>query len=326
MILVLIEHDAGRVSERSLEAVTVARRIADGAPVRAFAAGVAAAETAAQLGASGVESLLVLEDERLADFAPAAWAKGLAVAVDQTHPEAVLASGTDRGNEVMGHLAARTRLPLATNCTEVEAGESYFVTRMRWGGSLLEEARLTATVKLLTIAPHSVEPEPAPAAVQPAVETLAVDLSHADVALQVQSRERAGGSGIGLGDAKVVVSGGRGMGSAEGFALIEELAGLLDGAVGCSRVATSEGWRPHSDQVGLTGNRIAPDLYIACGISGAFQHMVGCKGAKHILAINKDPNAPIVQRADWAIIGDLFEIVPALAAAVREAKAAARGG
>ena len=126
---------------------------------------------------------------------------------------------------------------------------------------------------------------------------------------------------ISLAQARVVVGGGRGVGSAEGFAALEELAGLLGGAVGCSRAVTSLGWRPHSDQVGQTGTRIAPDLYIACGISGAIQHMVGCRAAKHILAINTDPGAPIVAQADFAVIGDVQKVLAAVNAEVRRVKA-----
>jgi electron transfer flavoprotein alpha subunit len=128
------------------------------------------------------------------------------------------------------------------------------------------------------------------------------------------------GGKVTLADAKVVVSGGRGVGSAEGFAIIEELAALLEGAVGCSRVVTSAGWRPHTDQVGQTGTKVSPDLYIACGISGATQHIAGLKGAKTLLAINDDAEAPILSHADYAVIGDLHQIVPAITAELRKAK------
>jgi electron transfer flavoprotein alpha subunit len=130
------------------------------------------------------------------------------------------------------------------------------------------------------------------------------------------------GGKVSLADAKVVVSGGRGVGSAEGFGILEELAALLDAAVGCSRVVTSAGWRPHSDQVGQTGTKVSPDLYIACGISGATQHIAGCKGAKTLLAINADREATIFAHADYAVIGDLHEIVPAITAELRKAKGA----
>ena len=131
------------------------------------------------------------------------------------------------------------------------------------------------------------------------------------------SREAKASSGVSLSDAKVVIGGGRGVGSAAGFERLEELANVLGGAVGGSRVVTSLGWRPHSDQIGQTGLRIAPDLYIACGISGAIQHIVGCRSAKAILAINTDPEAPIMGRATWAVIGDLHAVLPAITAEVR---------
>jgi electron transfer flavoprotein alpha subunit len=217
-------------------------------------------------------------------------------------------------------VAARTGLPMAANCTEVEPGDSYRVTRLRWGGSLLEEARLAGAVKLLTVAPHAVAAEETRAVGEVAVKPIAPALTDADLRVRVTGRIEPTRGGVSLADARIVVSGGRGVGSAEGFRALEELAGVLDAAVGCSRVATSLGWRPHADQVGQTGTRVAPDLYIACGISGAIQHIVGCKGAKRILVINTDPEAPILAKADYAIIGDLHAILPALTAEVRKAK------
>jgi len=144
-----------------------------------------------------------------------------------------------------------------------------------------------------------------------------VTLTDADLAVHGTGREAPDRGRISLTDARVVIGGGRGVGSSEGFAELEELAGLLGGAVGGSRVVTSAGWRPHSDQIGQTGLRIAPDLYIACGISGAIQHIVGCKAAKHILAINTDAESPIMNVADYAVIGDLHAIVPAISAEIR---------
>ena len=154
----------------------------------------------------------------------------------------------------------------------------------------------------------------------PAVESFSPALDEADLAVRVSEHVDTVTSGISLAEAKVVVSGGRGVGSAEGFAILEELAGELDAAVGCSRVVTSAGWRPHTDQVGQTGTKVSPDLYIACGISGATQHIAGCKGAKKILAINSDAEAPILMSADYAVIGDLTEIVPAITDELRKAR------
>jgi electron transfer flavoprotein alpha subunit len=198
-------------------------------------------------------------------------------------------------------------------------GEPFVVTRQRWGGSLLEEARVSAPLKLLTVAPHAVSVEETTGVDEAVVEEFVPTLIERDLRVRVSGRVESSNERVSLAEAKVVVGGGRGVG-ADGFGPLEELAELLGGTVGVSRVVTSAGWRPHSDQIGQTGARIAPDLYIACGISGAIQHMVGCKAAKRILVINSDADAPIVAKADYAVIGDLHQVVPALVAAIREAK------
>jgi electron transfer flavoprotein alpha subunit len=251
---------------------------------------------------------------RLDGYAPVAWAQSIV----ELAPEIVVAPGTDRGHEVLAHVAARLDAPLATNCVDVRVeGDVFHVLRQRWGGSLLEEARLTGSPKLLTIAPHAVAAAPAYEAPAMVVE-FAPRLADEHFQVRVARREEPRAGAVQLDRARVVVGGGRGVGSAEGFAILEELAALLGGAVGGSRVVTNLGWRPHSDQVGQTGARIAPDLYIACGVSGAIQHWVGCKGAKRILAINTDKDAPLVAKAAYAVIGDLHEIVPAIIAELRE--------
>jgi len=240
-------------------------------------------------------------------YQPAAWAAALADAAQGA--DAIVAAGSDRGNELLAHVAARLDQPFAANVTTVDGD---VVTRVRWGGSLLEEARLHGSPRILSVAPHT----------QPAAEPIQVETLTAadDGSPRVLERVEESTGGVSLRDAKVVVSGGRGVGSAEGFAIIEELAGLLGAAVGCSRVVTSAGWRPHTDQVGQTGTKISADLYVACGISGATQHIAGAKGAKKILAINNDPEAPILASADYAVIGDLHEIVPAISAELRKAR------
>jgi electron transfer flavoprotein alpha subunit len=251
--------------------------------------------------------------DRLDEYAPDAWAQTIV----ELEPEAVVAPGTDRGHEVLARVAARMGVPLAANVVDAEVdGDALRLTRQRWGGSLLEEARLTGAPKLLTVAPHAIAAEPA--GIATAVQDFTPTLSDEHFRVRVTRREGAASGAARLDTARIVVGGGRGVGSKEGFAVLEELAALLGGAVGGSRVVTNLGWRPHSDQVGQTGARIAPDLYIPCGVSGAIQHIVGCKGAKRILVINKDENAPIVARADWAVIGDLHEIVPAIVAELRE--------
>jgi electron transfer flavoprotein alpha subunit len=244
-------------------------------------------------------------------YAPQAWARAIA----SLAPTTVIAAGTDRGNEVLAHAAVMLDGVFAAN---VIAADGDQVTRQRWGGSLLEQARMHGDVKLMTVAPHAVAIEEA--AGEPAVQPFTPKLEAGDLIARVAERVETSAGGLSLAEAPVVVSGGRGVGSAEGFAALEELAGLLGAAIGCSRAVTMAGWRPHTDQVGQTGTKISPDLYIPCGISGATQHMAGCKGAKNLLAINSDPEAPIMSTADYAVIGDVLEVVPAITAELRRVR------
>jgi electron transfer flavoprotein alpha subunit len=252
-------------------------------------------------------------------FAPAAWAQTLVELAGSRGVNAVVGPGTDRGNEVLAHVAAKLDQPMAANCLAVRAGSPATVRRVRWGGSLLEEAQLHGSPLLFTCAAHAVAAAPLTD-----VETVPVSgaASALDQAVVVSDSVPAAAGGVSLTDADVVVSGGRGVGSAEGFSVIEELAELLGAAVGCSRAVTSAGWRPHTDQVGQTGTKISPEIYIACGISGATQHMAGCKGAKRLLAINPDGEASIFASADYAVIGDLHEVVPAISREIRKARGA----
>jgi electron transfer flavoprotein alpha subunit len=252
-------------------------------------------------------------------YAPAAWAETLVELAQQRGAGAVVAPGTDRGNEVLAHVAAKLDQPMSANCMSVTPGEPATVVRMRWGGSLLEEARVHGSPLLLSAAPHAVAAAPVS---EVEIVTVTESASEADRVVRVSETIPASTAGVSLADADVVVSGGRGVGSAEGFAIIEELAALLGGAVGCSRAVTSAGWRPHSDQVGQTGTKVSPEIYIACGISGATQHMAGCKGAKRLLAINPDGEASIFASADYAVIGDLHEVVPAISSEIRKVRGA----
>jgi electron transfer flavoprotein alpha subunit len=322
MILVFVEHAEGRPDRLSVEAIAFARRFAApaGGPVHAILVGEGAAAAAAALTGQGVAVAHAVEDPRLAVYAPAGWAAALGGIVGSTHPDIVVGPGSDRGAEVLAYLAARMDLPMAANCIDAVAGDPFRVTRQRWGGSLIEEATLAGPVRLMTVAAHAFLPETA-AGPAPAIETVAPSVTETDLRVRVVGQEPAEADSVSLGDAKVVVGGGRGLGSGEAFAILDELAGLIGAAVGVSRVATSAGWRPHAQQIGQTGQRIAPDLYIACGISGAIQHIVGCKAAKQILVINSDPEAPILKRASYAVIGDLHAIVPAISAEIRRVRA-----
>jgi electron transfer flavoprotein alpha subunit len=253
-------------------------------------------------------------------YSPDAIASLLAMVADDLQPSAVFAAGTERGNEVMARLAARSDLPFAANCVAAEPGDPTSVSRLRWGDSLLEVALLHSSRPIITVPPHTFPIEEGTLPTEVDMTPVIGRIDDQDKLVRLDEHVAAAGGGVSLTEAKVVVSGGRGVGSKEGFAIIEELAGLLGGAVGCSRVVTSAGWRPHRDQVGQTGTKIAPDLYIACGISGATQHMAGCRNSKRILAINADAEAPIMASADYAVIGDLKEIVPAISAEIRKSR------
>jgi electron transfer flavoprotein alpha subunit len=322
-VLCLVELDGAEPADASLRALTLARSL--GRDVNAVLFADAAPQ--ATLASYGVTGAYVVEPSALEGYAPQAWARVLAGLAAETGASAVLAAGTDRGNEVLAHLGAITGLPMAANCTEIrsEGDGVHRLVRQRWAGLLAEDAILEAPVALLTVATDAVPSVPAaapsggtppwPAAIQ--VHVHKPELAQDD--LRVRAVESpAGAGGASLATARVVIGGGRGVGGPDGFAPLEELAGLLGGVVGVSRVVTSEGWRPHKQQVGQTGTKITPELYLACGISGAIQHIAGCAGARHIIAINTDPGAPILAHADYAVIGDLHQVIPALVAALRE--------
>ncbi|HET7704257.1 MAG TPA: electron transfer flavoprotein subunit alpha/FixB family protein [Candidatus Limnocylindrales bacterium] len=320
-VLVLVTSSDGAPDDVALQGLSLAREVAAGEPLHALVLGDEAA--AAGLGAWGATQVHVARHPALADIAPGAApdaaARILGDLADRLGADVVVGPGTEPGNTILARTAARAGLPFAANCTVVVPGAPLTVTRQRWGGSLLEEAVIHADRAILTVAAHTVAATPVPGGAAP-VTTFEPALDDADLVVRVVERIPAAAGGVSLADAKVVVSGGRGAGSVEGFAPIEELAGLLKAAIGCSRAVTISGWRPHTDQVGQTGTKIVPSLYIAAGISGATQHMAGCKGAKKILAINKDPDAPIMSIADYAVIGDLHQILPAISAELRRVR------
>jgi electron transfer flavoprotein alpha subunit len=323
-VLCLVEHRGGEAADASLRALAFARQLAGSSAetVAAAAFGDIDAGLAKTLADYGVADAYAVQSPQLVAYAPQAWARALAGLSDELPATAVVAAGTDRGNEVLAHLAAITGLPMAASCASAAraAAGGWQLVRHRWAGSLLEDAALQAPVALLTVAVDAVAAEPPGAPAATSVHPYEPALSGADLA--VVAAESAGQSaGASLATARVVVGGGRGVGGPEGFGALEELAALLGGVVGVSRVVTSEGWRPHRQQVGQTGTRISPELYLACGISGAIQHMAGCLSAKHIVAVNTDAEAPIISHADYAVIGDLNEVIPALITAIR-----ARGG
>lgn len=327
MILVLVEvTPTGEVVEVSREAITFARTLSaagGGVPVDAVVVGAPSAELTATLAAYGVRTVHALTGDAFAAYSGAAWAAGVLTAREAAGSVVVMAAGTPRGGEVMAHVAARSGVAMAANVLSFGGLSPFVVTRQVVGGAVLEEMRLADRPAVFTVAGHAVEAAPAEAPGAAEVVTHAPVVSDADLVARVVSTEEPEPDLSGsLKSAKVVVGAGRGAGSADGFADLLELTELLGGSLGVSRVVTSLGWRPHHEQVGQTGSRIAPDLYIPCGISGAIQHWAGCSSAKHILAINTDPEAPMVTKATHAVIGDLHEVVPAINAEIRRRRSA----
>lgn len=316
MLLVVLEHDRGALAEAAREALTFGRSLAEKMDADLEAALIGADDEAlvAEAGDYGAEVVHTCVHEVLSDYGPDAYGAAVAQMVAELEPSAVLACGSDRGNEVMAQVAARFDAPFVANCVDVTPGSTWTMTRVQWGGSLLEDSSLDAEVALLTCGLHAVAAKPGDS-VDADTEIFDADLddSHRVTVVKDRTVQEAG---VTLPTAPVVCGGGRGVGSAEGFAQLEELAELLGGRVGCSRAVTNLGWRPHSDQVGQTGTRIAPEIYIASGISGAIQHWVGAMASKHILAINTDREANMVVKADWAVIADLHEVIPAITAEI----------
>jgi electron transfer flavoprotein alpha subunit len=332
-VLCLAERDGDQIAAASLASLSFARMLAAAGDVTAVVF-VGTATPPPGLADGAAAEVCQVAAPQLSGYAPVAWARTLEQLAAARGAEAVVAPATDHGAEVLAHLGAMTGLPVAANCVSASlAGAgSWRLVRQRWAGSVLEDAVLDAPVALLTIAADAAGATVADAAgataadaaraaddgpaVPAVVTSFTPELTAAD--LVVQARESAAAAqGGSLATARVVVGGGRGVGGPDGFAALEELAALLGGVVGVSRVVTSAGWRPHRQQVGQTGTKIAPELYLACGISGAIQHMAGCQGARCLIVVNTDPDAPIVSRADYAVIADLHEVLPALVAAIR---------
>ncbi len=317
MILVFVETDDQGVTETSLETLTFARATSDAGGVAAVVVGPLEASVqdalTHSLGEYGVMAAHHAVDDRLSTYSAAAWAASVIDATRSLDARVVMAAGTPRGNEIMAHVATRLGATMAANVVAADSADPLVVSRQVMGGSVLEEMRLESVPAVLSVAGHSTTAAPAEQATTPKLEPFSPTLTAADLVarvVRVEATEQADTAA--LTGARVVVGAGRGAGGVDGFDDLLELTELLGGALGVSRVVTSLGWRPHHEQVGQTGSRISPDVYIACGISGAIQHWAGCQTAKTIVAINTDADAPMVTKAHYAVIGDLHEIVPAI--------------
>ena len=313
MILVLVELENGSANEVSLETLALARSMSS--EIEAVVVGVVPDRDAlsAELGAHGVRAVHQAVGEAFESFAGAAWAAALQQVQTSTGADVVVAGGTPRGGEVLAHLAARLGVPMAANAIGVEGSSPYVVTRQVVGGAALEEMALDSSPAVFTVAGHSWSASPADSPTSPTWQEHSPEIAdHDQLARVTATGQKEVDHSDSLKTARVVVGAGRGAGSADGFGPVSELAEMLGGSLGVSRVVTSLGWRPHHEQVGQTGSRIAPELYIPCGISGAIQHWAGCASSKVILAVNTDAEAPMMTKANYAVVGDMHEVVPAI--------------
>ncbi|MFF1795743.1 electron transfer flavoprotein subunit alpha/FixB family protein [Kitasatospora sp. NPDC058263] len=316
-ILVLVDHADGVVRKPALELLTLARRIGEPSAV-VLGAGAAAADLAAKAGEFGAAKVYVADGAEFADQLVVPKVDALAQIAKATGAAAVLVTSSGEGKEVAARVALRIGSGIITDAVDLRAGaDGPVATQAVFAASYTVDSRVSNGAPVITVKPNAVAPEAAPAA--GAVENVTVEFT--GNAAKVTSRTPRVSSGRPeLTEAAIVVSGGRGVGEAAGFGVVEELADALGAAVGASRAAVDAGWYPHSNQVGQTGKQVSPQLYVANGISGAIQHRAGMQTSKTIVAVNKDPEAPIFELADYGVVGDLFAVLPQLTGEVQARK------
>ncbi|TRY27381.1 electron transfer flavoprotein subunit alpha/FixB family protein [Brevibacillus sp. LEMMJ03] len=314
-VLVLAEVKDGKLRQVSREALSVARRLAAGGEVAAALFGPGNGAHAEELAGYGAQKLYLAEAEALAVYTPDAYAQALTQLVREVQPDVILTGHTAMGRDLAPRVAARLQLGLITDCTAVEtSGETILFTRPIYAGKAFQKKGFLEGPVFATLRPNNFAPEEQ----RTVLDVVPFRPEIKDVRTIVREVVRKTASGVDLSEAKIIVSGGRGVKSADGFQPLKELAEVLGGAVGASRGACDAGYCEYALQIGQTGKVVTPDLYIACGISGAIQHLAGMSNSKVIVAINKDPEAPIFQVADYGIVGDLFEVVPLLTEAFRK--------
>ena len=307
-ILVLAEHTGGDVKKVTCELITLARRFGEPSVVWTGPGAEEGQERCAEFGAARV---YVAADPAFDDYVVAPTAALLAQLVQEKSPALVLLAGTAEGKEIAGRLAVKTDSGVLTDAVDLTPGDdgNPVAEQSIFGGATIVHSRVKRGTPIVAMRPNAVAPEPAPGAAELAAVSLASEATGAKVTGRVVAER---GERPDLTEASIVVSGGRGTGGAEGFEIIETLADALGAAVGASRAVTDAGWYPHQFQVGQTGKTVSPQLYMAIGISGAIQHRAGMQTSKTIIAVNKDPEAPIFELADFGVVGDLFKVVPQL--------------
>ncbi|WP_020574742.1 electron transfer flavoprotein subunit alpha/FixB family protein [Actinopolymorpha alba] len=307
-ILVLVDHADGVVRKTAMELLTIARRLGEPAAVFVGTGYERAKDT---LAAYGAQKVYLLEQPELTEYLVAPQADALAQLAERAQPAAILLTSNSDGKEIAGRLAIKLGSGLVTDAVDVVAGDdgAPVATQSVFAGNYSVQAKVTHGTPIITVKPNAATPEPA--AAQPVEEKVGVTISEAAKGARVVERAPRTQTGRpDLTEAAVVVSGGRGVGSAENFTVVEGLADALGGAVGASRAAVDSGWYPHAYQVGQTGKTVSPQLYVAAGISGAIQHRAGMQTSRTIVVVNKDPEAPIFEMADFGVVGDLHKVLP----------------
>lgn len=318
-ILAFAEQRENKFRKSSFEAVFAAKAIADqlGAEFVALAVGSGVEGIAAELGKYGAQRVLVVDDPKLEHHSNGAYAKTIADVVTMEGASMVFLAASQMGKDLAPRIAVKLKAGLAADCTSLKIeGNEIIATRPVFAGKALTDVKVLTPVKVFTLRPNVFTARANEGVA--AVTKVAVELSEADLVTRVMGTKISQGRPD-VTEADIIVSGGRGLKGPENWHLIENLADVLGAAVGASRAVVDAGWRPHDEQVGQTGKTVAPTLYIACAISGAVQHLAGMSSSKYIVAINKDKDAPIFQVADYGIVGDVFEILPALTAELKKA-------
>jgi electron transfer flavoprotein alpha subunit len=321
-ILVFIEEREGKVKKTSLEALSAARKMADALKEPVTALRLGAGEPSANLAHHGADRVISAQHELLNAYSTEGYSATVFQAAQKQEPRMILGSASAMGRDLMPRVAAKLGVGLAQDCIEAQVieGQQLECVRPIYAGKAYARVRLLMTPAMATLRPNVFSLGEADTSRSAESVAFTPDLDPAKIHATVKETKAAAGQKIELTEANIIVSGGRGVKGPEFFPMVEELADALSGALGASRAAVDAGWIDHQHQVGQTGKTVSPTLYIACGISGAIQHLAGMSSSKFIVAINKDPEAPIFNIADYGIVGDIFEVVPALTQAIKNLK------
>ncbi|MBI4712068.1 MAG: electron transfer flavoprotein subunit alpha/FixB family protein [Planctomycetes bacterium] len=313
-ILVFAETQDSKLKKSAIEVISEAKRQSDNlkAEVVAMLIGSGVEPLAKDAASYGAAKVIIIDGPDFKSYTTGAYTQALMAAVEKTKPQAIILSATSNGKDLAGSVAAELKTTAAQDCISLTYDNAFVARKPVYAGKAIITVKIAKQPAVITLRPK-VFPASAPdASKSVSTEKLPVALSADSKRVTVKETVAAAKGKVSLTEADIIVSGGRGMKGPENFKILEELAGVVSAAVGASRAAVDSGWRTHDDQVGQTGKTVCPTLYVACGISGAIQHLAGMSSSKYIVAINKDPEAPIFKVANYGVVGDLFEVVPAL--------------